>query len=275
MKRKILVTGGTGFIGRNIIPLLQSRYDVISPGRSDLDLLDHIAVREYLAKEWYDAVIHLANPTGLSIIDKSDGFFERTLRVFASLERCSSQYGKMIYIGSGAEYGKHRDICSITEDEFGSEIPKDEYGFARYLMSKIVENHENIVNLRLFACHGPSDPPHKLIPYVINRIRERETILLRQDVLFDYLFVEDIFHVVCHFIENRSAYNTYNLCSGMPLLISDIADIVRRHMGSDLPIAFEKSGLGFEYTGSNKRLRVEVPGWEPQAMAESIKKILL
>jgi hypothetical protein len=43
----------------------------------------------------------------------------------------------MIYIGSGAEYGKHRAIVNAAEDAFGQELPRDAYGLSRYLMSEI------------------------------------------------------------------------------------------------------------------------------------------
>lgn len=46
--KKILLTGGSGFIGRNILPLLREKYCVVSPSRKELNLLEEAAVVEYL-----------------------------------------------------------------------------------------------------------------------------------------------------------------------------------------------------------------------------------
>ena len=274
MVKSVLITGSTGFIGGNIEPLLGERYNLVTPSRSDLDLLDYTEVRAFLEKAQFDAVIHLANPTGQSRFDVKNELFERSLRVFSSLERCSELYGKMIYIGSGGEYGKHRPLINVTEEEFDLEIPHDQYGFSRYLMSKMAAQKDNIINLRLFACHGPHDPPYKLIPHIIHCIREGRAIALRQDVWFDFLYVEDIYPVLEYFMENPAKHSAYNLCSGERLLISSIAEEVRRQMNADTPIVFEKSGLGLEYTGSPARLKEEMPHWKPRTMSEGIRRIL-
>ena len=44
---KILITGGNGFIGRNLIEELSNDYDVFSPSSKDLDLLDSNAIELY------------------------------------------------------------------------------------------------------------------------------------------------------------------------------------------------------------------------------------
>jgi GDP-L-fucose synthase len=272
--KKLMITGSTGFIGRNLLPMLQENYTVSAPSRLELNLIDTDAVRRYLGAGRFDAVIHLANPTGHNPQDKCEEIFERSLRVFTSLENCCGFYDKMIYIGSGAEYGKHRDISNISEDNFGEELPRDAYGLSRYIMNQITDNRSNIVNLRLFACYGPNDPPHKLIPSIIKCIKEGGDIELNQDVWFDFLYVDDIFPVLVNFIEKPAANKAYNLCSGNRVLISEIADEVRKQMGSSKQIKFKKSGLNLEYTGSNKRLRNEIPMWAPRPISEGIREII-
>lgn len=273
MPKSILLTGSTGFIGRNLIPLLSRCYNVTAPSRSQLDLILSEDVEKFLRQNRYDAIVHLANPTGQTALDGYN-LFERSLRVFDSLARCSPLYGKMIYLGSGAEYGKHRALAGITEEEFGNVTPQDPYGFARYMMSKLAERYDNIINLRLFACYGPTDPPYKLIPHIISCIRESKDVTLRQDVWFDFLFVTDIYPIIMHFIEYPSKHRFYNLCSGERILISSIAREVQRQMGSNLPIVFEKEGLNLEYTGMNTRLLNEMPNWKLTNISGGIKKIL-
>ena len=57
---KILVTGGSGFIGRNIIKFLGKDYDLYTPTRSQLDLSDEEEVKKYLQNKFFDVVIHCA-----------------------------------------------------------------------------------------------------------------------------------------------------------------------------------------------------------------------
>ena len=272
--KTILLTGASGFIGRNLLPLLRETYDVFAPSRQELDLLDADAVRRYLQKGQFDAVIHLAGPTGHNPQDSQNELFERSLRVFSSLEHCSGLYGKMIYLGSGAEYGKHRPISMISEEEFGNELPRDAYGLSRFLMSRLGEKRNNIVNLRLFACCGPGDMPHKLIPSIITCIKEKKNIELRQDVWFDYIFVKDILPVLQHLIEYPAKFKAYNLCSGERIKISSIAEEIKRQMGLNSGIIFQKDGLNLEYTGSNLRLRSELPHWKLHSINFAVSEIL-
>ena len=273
--KSLLLTGASGFIGRNVLPILQRKgYDVIAPVRSELNLLDADAVRRCLISGKFDAVLHLATPTGHNPLDVPGELFERSIRIFMALASCASYYGRMIYIGSGAEYGKHRPMVQIREDSFGEELPRDAYGLSRYVMSELAKGYPNIINLRLFACYGPGDPKHKLVPSVIEQALRGSSVELRQECFFDYLYVTDIADVLIHFIENNNSYKNYNLCSGNRIKITTIAEEVCRQMGVNAAITCQKDGFNLEYTGSNERLLAEMPEWRPKTMNDSIASIL-
>ena len=57
---KILITGGSGFIGRNLIKGLNKDYDVFSPTSKELDLTNSDAVEFYLRNKYFDYIIHTA-----------------------------------------------------------------------------------------------------------------------------------------------------------------------------------------------------------------------
>ena len=57
---KLLITGGGGFIGKNLAEQYSGTFDVAAPTRAELDLLDAEAVRTYLVHHRFDAVIHAA-----------------------------------------------------------------------------------------------------------------------------------------------------------------------------------------------------------------------
>jgi len=273
--KSLLFTGASGFVGRNVFPILQEKgYNIIAPGRSKLDLLDTDAVRQFIKSGQFDVVLHLANPTGHNPQDVPEELFERSVRVFMALASCADFYGKMIYIGSGAEYGKHRPLVQVCEDSFGEELPKDPYGLSRYVMSELAKGYSNILNLRLFGCYGPGDMKHKLIPSVIEQILNGNNVVLRQDCFFDFLYVTDIADVLIYFIEHNNIYKSYNICSGKRIKITTIAEEVCHQMNVDATINCQKDGFNNEYTGSNARLMAEIPDWKPQLMQDSVTKIL-
>ena len=118
--KKLLLTGGTGFIGRNILPILREKYDVIAPTRTELNLSDETAVRSFLESGRFDIVFHCANPNpARNDLDTLNRLGLDSLRVYFSLSRCSDLFGRMFYLGSGAEYDKRSDIASVKEESFG------------------------------------------------------------------------------------------------------------------------------------------------------------
>jgi len=57
---KLLITGGCGFIGRNLVEYFSANHDVSGPLSSELNLLAAAAVRQHLCARHFNAVIHTA-----------------------------------------------------------------------------------------------------------------------------------------------------------------------------------------------------------------------
>ncbi len=60
----------------------------------------------------------------------------------------------MYYFGSGGEYDRQNYIPKMSEQFFDKFIPNDTYGFSKYIMSKAVNNSNNIYDLRVFGVFG-------------------------------------------------------------------------------------------------------------------------
>lgn len=257
--KKILFTGGTGFIGRNILPILQTHYQVLSPTRSELNLLDEKAVYRYLSANKIDYVIHGANATpAKNPLDKPERMLADSLRAYFALKKCHNLYEKMFYFGSGAEFDKRRDIISITENEFGQEIPADDYGFAKFIMNQDARTSQNIYNLRVFGCYGPTDAKTKFIRDTIDCCLENRPITIRQNCMFDYIYVADLGNIILELIEKKLSYHDYNVCSGKRISLSNIAQIIKEKMQNPYPIEISQKGWNREYTADNTRLLQEI-----------------
>lgn len=242
---KILITGTTGFVGRNLKEHFQDRYnDVYCPKRAELNLLDSQAVYEYLRKNEFDVVIHCA--VTLSSI-------EQNLKIYFNIERCSRSFGKMLCVGSGAEYDMKNYIPKMKEEYFGKHIPSDIYGFSKYVIAKDIESkHRNIINLRVFGVYGKyEDYKRRFISNNICRVLSGLNILIKKNMYFDYLYVDDFSRIVEMFINKDAAKRSYNICTGKSIDLLTLAEIIRKIDGSNLPINIKEEGFNAEYSGDN------------------------
>lgn len=270
---KILLIGGSGYIGKNIKEYLISRnYTVVSPTSKDLDATDEVSVRNFLIRDYYDVIIHSAVDNYSSReYGKESKFLYNTLNMFYSFEKNKDLFGKMIYFGSGAEYDKSNDIKNVIEEDFGNNIPKDEYGFAKYIIAKQIENSNNIYNLRLFGVFGKYEHwKSKFISNACCKVLNNIPISIRQNVYFDYLWIDDLCKIVEWFINNKPKFNTYNVTTGKNIDLLTIAQIINRYNDNNFPIYVCKNGLANEYTSNNNRLLNEINGFNFTEIEESI-----
>ena len=273
-KKKILLTGSTGFIGRNLYRVLKQHYDITAPKRLELDVVKEFDVDSYFMNNSFDVVIHTANisPFKSPQYDSIDNILDYTIRAMLNIEKHSNEVEKILYMGSGAEYNKQYDIKMVKENDIGMTIPTDNYGYAKYILNKIARGSKNIYNLRLFGCYGPTDVKTKFIRDAIDCCLENRAITIRQNCQFDYLYVDDMSNVVRWFIENIPKYHDYNVCSGIPIDLLTIAKIVAMKMHNDNGITIAKEGYNKEYTADNSRLLSELNDFKFTSIEDGISK---
>lgn len=269
--KKLLLTGGTGFIGRNILPVLREKYDVAAPTRAELDVYRADSVDAFLAENSVDFLVHCAICTPANPLDDGKDVLESVLRSFLNFKK--HKFKKIIYIGSGAEYGKDKDIINATEDDIGKRLPADEYGLAKYALNEIARSSENIINMRIFGCYGQMEPERRFIRHAVDCCLKSKPITIRQDCRFSYVFVTDLARAVLRVLERETSYHDYNICSGTYKL-SELAAIVKKQMNNPLPTIIGAEGFNNEYTAVNTRFKTEFPDFKftpiEQGIAEQI-----
>ena len=252
--KKILLLGQSCFIGQNLLEYFQEKYDIIAPTHQQLDVLDERAVIDCLSKGNFDIVIN-----ALDVRDGSIDYFEKRLRMFTNLATHHNLYGKMLYFGSGAEYGKQKDIVQVSEDDLGQVIPSDTYGLCMYTMQQLASQLPNVYNFRLFGIFGKYEIwQRRFISNAICKAIYGFPITIRQNTKFDYLFIDDLCKMVAYFIENKMKYQNYNATSGRIYELYELAQIVKETVGLDYPIFVAKDGYGLEYTSNNDRIVKEI-----------------
>ena len=275
MYPKIFVTGSSGFIARNVIEQLGDKYIFFTPGHRNLDLLDSSAVESYFKKnKYFDAVIHAAIVGGNRKVPNIPDISITNLKMFFNIARCNKYFGRMIHLGSGIEYGKERPLKRISEVEFDKFVPQDNFGFYKYICAKYIENVDSIINLRLFGVFGKyEDASIRFISNAICKSILRMPITIHQNVVFDYLYINDLVKIVDFFLNNKVRYKSYNVGTGRRIDLKSIADKVNKVAGKKSPIKIDLKGLANEYTCDNRQLVKELTNFKFTSMGDAIKEL--
>ena len=278
-KTKVLILGSGGFVGRNLKEYLEQfdRYELLCPRHNELDLLEEMQVSTYLNNHRPDVIINAAvckNPKFFqSASPKTE--LEQDLRMFFNLEKYHGFYGKMLYFGSGAELDKRTDIHTAKEGVYPNGIPANDYGFAKYLIGRTIETSSNIYNLRLFGLFGKYENWRTtFISGACCKAIKGIPITIRQNVVFDYLYIDDFCPIVQWFVDNQPKYHSYNIASGRKIDLVTIAETVRRLSGNDVPIYLCQDGFGNEYTADVTRLKDENTAFSIEDIGVSVNKLL-
>lgn len=260
--KKILLTGGSGFIGRNVIDYYKDSkdYQIFAPSSKELECTNQNAVYEYLKSNKFDYVFNFA-VYGDGIDKSKDGtkMLEYNLRMYHNFAEHSEFYEKMIYLGSGAEYNKQYPICSVKEVDVGKTIPVDQYGLMKYTVNRLIEKSSNIYNFRLFGIFGKYEIWYRrFISNICCKSLFGLPLTIKQNVYFDYLFIEDFLQILDKFLKiQHPKFHSYNVVSGKRIDLLSLCNCLNEITGISNRIIVCNEGLGNEYTAANERINNE------------------
>jgi len=270
----VLVTGGSGFVGRNLVEQLAPGFQVLAPTHRELELLDEDAVRDYLEAHAVDFVVHCATKPGHRNAPGPTGLTYANTRMFFNLALNAGRFQRLIFLSSGAVYDMRHYQPKMPEDYFDAHVPADEVGFSKYVCAQHIARAERIVELRPFGVFGKYEDWEIRFPSnAICKALFDLPLTLRQNRLFDYIYVDDLVAVVRHFFEHKPAHSAYNVTPDAPVELMDLARQVVALSGKNLEIRVAQAGLGLEYSGDNRRLRAELPGLRFTPLAEALRRL--
>lgn len=274
---KVLITGGNGFVARNIRDQLGEKYEITAVGRAELDLMEAGKVRDFLKKGKFEVVIHTATYDAVAVGSTKDPnkVLENNLRMFFNVARNSGEFGRMIYFGSGAEFGRENWKPKMDEDYFDFRVPTDQYGYSKYLMTKYAERSENIYCLRLFGNFGRYDDwKTRLIPNVCYRVIKNIPVEINQNKFYDFLYINDLVMMVeWLMMAKRPKHHVYNACSGETRDFEAVAKMIVGFSERDEGVKVVKEGLGTEYSGDNSRLLAEMGRFEFTPFEKAVREL--
>ena len=275
--KTILLTGGSGFIGKNIREsYLATKYNILAPSSKELNLANEDSVDDFFKKHQIDVVIHAAvKPGHRNAIDTSNLYYTNT-RMFFNLERHKDKYEKMIVLGSGAIYDMRNYRPKMKEEEWKDYIPADEHGYCKYVCEKVIENSHNIYDLRIFGIFGKyEDYAIRFISNAICKTLFDLPITIKQNRKFDYLYIDDLIPILDWFINHTPKYHSYNITPDNSISLYALAETIRSLSNKELPIIVAQEGLGLEYSGDNSRIKEEIQEFKTMPIEESIKRLIL
>jgi UDP-glucose 4-epimerase len=271
---KVLITGASGFIGRNLAAQYAGRHEVAAPSRAELDLLDAKAVRQYLERHRFDAVIHAATERSNRGLPVRPDLLERNCRMFFNLARSRRSFGRMLFLSSGAVYDRAHWQPRMVEGYFDTHVPADDYGFSKYVCAKAIEGMDGVYEMRLFGVFGPhEDWRVRFLSNACCRAVWDMPVVIRQNVRFDYLDVEDLGWILEHFLRKSPRYRNYNVALGRAFDLKTLAKCVVQASGKSLDVEIRNPGMGAEYSAENTRLLAEIPDFHFRDMSESVARL--
>ena len=252
MKKKILIVGGTGFIGINLIKKFNLiNFKIYSLSRKKPSKKEKIKLIKYLTCD-------LSNKKKLNKILKNLNFnyvinlggeinHKNRIRVYKShyigvnnlIEIfLKKKIEKFIQIGSSIENG---NIKSPQTENFieQSNVIKSSYGLAKNLATKKLlqayKKHKFPVTIfRLYQVFGPFQKPNRLIPFVIKNCLENKAFpCSNAKQLRDFIYVDDVVTLIKKSIKNKNSNGKiFNLGSGKSLkvimIIKMIVSIIKK-----------------------------------------------
>lgn len=280
MTRHVLLTGGSGFIGRNFIERCGSRYEILAPRHKDLDLIDNLAVRNFFRENQIDAVVHSATKPGHRNALDPTNIGIANLHMFANLYESAREVGadRFLFLGSGSEFDMRSYRPNMREEELGTYIPADDTGFSKYVCSRMLEGHPGYVNVRFFGIFGQyEDYAIRFISNAICKTLFDIPVTLRQDRKFSYTYIDDGVDAIARFLDADTVdlrYNDYNVTPPEAISLLELARIVVRVAGKpDHPILVGTPGEGLTYSGDNARFTRLFPDFAFTPYEDAVKRL--
>jgi len=274
MLKNILITGSSGFIGSNLREYFSEKYNVLAPRNFELNLLDEVSVEKYFGENDIDFVIHCAaNGAVIASSATIQEVTDKNILMFNNLARNLNSKQYMINMGSGAEYNKNQSLSKVKESDFGRSIPADPYGYSKYVISKEIEKYENILNVRLFGVYGKNESETRFPTAALLKNLAKEPITINKNVVFDYLFIEDLCKIAEIFIQNKPKDKFINVTPTQSVSLIEIAQAVNKISDFKSEIIIKEQGLNNEYTGDNSRLLEQIKDFQFAAIENGLEKL--
>ena len=289
---KLLITGANGMTGRSLIKKLEPLNDikVLTPTRSELNLLDRLAVDHYFKTHQPDMIIHLAARVGgiqANIANPVEFLTENTLmNTYIITSALTQKISQLLFIGSSCMYPKDRTMLYESDLLTGLLEPTNE-GYAlskitgaslcKYINQQYGLSYKTIIPCNLYGPYDNFDPIRShLIPAMIRKLHDAKeqnknevSIWGNGEVRREFMFVDDLTDFILLAITQMNHLPQYlNIGLGYDYSILDYYQIAAKIIGFQGEFVFELD----KPTGMKRKLLnvdlAKILGWQAKITLE-------
>ena len=231
---KILITGGNGYIAKNIYSSLSSKYNITAITRQDFDLTCWESTYKFFYDKTFDVVIHTATSGGSRLKEETDLVIRENLLMYRNLLNHQDKFTKFINFGSGAELNN----------------PTTSYGISKQMIADSMFFKPNFLNLRIFAVFDDNELDTRFIKSNIQRYINREDIVIYQDKKMDFFYMKDLISLIEWFINQREEefpIQEINCSYLEKNTLTQIAEMINSLSDYKVNIKIENEGQGDDY----------------------------
>lgn len=274
---KILVTGASGFIGKNFLESTKhTELFTLSTSNISSDKifkhfvgdLNNTSFFQSVLKERFDVIVHLA---WIGLPQRTSSFNSQNASLYNSIMRLvsESETPKNVFIGSCLEYGSLTG--EVSETSKGLEI--DDFGKTKLELCEVAQKFEISYDwLRLFYTYGPYQHSNSLINSIQRDLLRGNQITLNSPGLtHDFIYIKDIVELIDLICSVESSNSIYNVGSGIPTSTGQVANTICNILNQK-PMFVESQQ---EALTANVSKVIMSTGWQPKfTLEDGIKATL-
>jgi len=208
--KKVLITGGNGYLATSLYRELNHLYDITTISRETFDLTDHSATSSWLSDKRFDVVIHTAISGGSRLRQETIDALDNNLKMYYNLLDNRKSFDRFISIGSGAEIYK-------------TDTP---YGLSKHVIQQSMAVKDEFYNVRVFAVFDENELPSRFIKANLLRYINKEPMVIHSNMQMSFFYMKDFVEVIKHYISDNSPDKEFNCVYDESPYLLDIAEYI-------------------------------------------------